>query len=82
MALTDQQYAEVERYNAWAKKLNASHQVARRTQEAFGRRGRVIAAMRRSSTSSRGLLEQLTAFPTAVFNLQLGAWQLHLPGEP
>jgi len=31
------------------------------------------------STNWRGRLERLSAFPTAVYNRQLGAWQLRLP---
>lgn len=79
MEITDEQYAEVERYHAWAKKLAERDRVAAATRRAFARKGRVLASLLSSSTNSLGPLEQLTAFPTAVFNPQLGAWQLSLP---
>lgn len=81
IALTDEEYAEVERYNAWAKKLSGRANVAARTRTAFRRRGRILSILLNSSTRSLGPLEQLTAFPTAVFNPQLGAWQLALPSK-
>lgn len=79
MTLTLEQHAEVERYDAWAKKISRLSNVIARSQAAFLRRGKVRAAMRSSSTKYPGHLEQLTAFPTAVFNPQLGEWQLALP---
>jgi len=77
--ITQEQYDEIARYHAWAKKMDETRNVAARTAAAFKRRGRVIRALGSLSISSHGPLEQLTAFPTAVFNPQLGEWQLSLP---
>lgn len=80
MALTSEQHEEIARYHEWATKADKTHNIPGRSAAAFRRRARVTRATESSSTSSHGRLAQLTAFPTAVFDPRLGAWQLALPG--